>query len=44
MIVYHQNINQNLCNLLIKKFDELNSKNIISQKKIDDVRIFGFEK
>ena len=44
MIVYHQNINQNLCNLLIKKFDELNSKNIISQKKIDDVRIFGFER
>ena len=44
MIVYHDNIKSELCELIINKFDELNEKKIISQSFNDDIRIFGFEK
>ena len=44
MIIYHNNIKSELCDTIINKFDELNEKQIISQKTNDDIRIFGFEK
>ena len=44
MIVHHDNIKPELCELIIDKFDELNEQKIISQRTNDDIRIFGFEK
>jgi len=44
MIIYHNNLKNDVCKLIINKFDDLNQKQIISQKKNDDIRIFGFEK
>ena len=44
MIIYHDNIKSELCELIIDKFDELNEQQIISEKTNDDIRIFGFEK
>ena len=44
MIIYHDNIKSELCDIIINKFDELNEKKIISQSFKDDIRIFGFEK
>ena len=44
MIIYHNNLNEDVCKLIINKFDELNQKKIISSKTYDDIRIFGFEK
>jgi len=44
MIIHHDNIKSELCELIINKFDELNEKKIISQSFNDDIRIFGFEK
>jgi len=44
MIIHHDNIKSELCELIIDKFDELNEQQIISQRTNDDIRIFGFEK
>lgn len=44
MIIYHENLKSDVCELIINKFDELNEKQIVSVKKKDDVRIYGFEK
>ena len=44
MIIHHDNIKSELCEIIINKFDELNEKKIISQSSDDDIRIFGFEK
>ena len=44
MIIHHDNIKSELCELIINKFDELNEQQIISQRTNDDIRIFGFEK
>ena len=44
MIIYHKNIQDDLCKLIINKFDELNEKKIVSQRLNDDIRIFGFER
>ena len=44
MIIYHENLKYDVCELIINKFDELNNKKIVSQKTNDDIRIFGFEK
>ena len=44
MIIYHNNLKSDVCNLIINNFDELNKKKIFSTKKKDDIRIFGFEK
>ena len=44
MIVYHDNIKSELCELIVDKFDELNEQQIISERTNDDIRIFGFEK
>tara|TARA_B110001454_G_scaffold54637_1_gene53434 strand:+ start:85 stop:708 length:624 start_codon:yes stop_codon:yes gene_type:complete len=44
MIIYHNNLKDDVCKLIINKFDELNQKQIFSIKKNDDIRIFGFEK
>jgi hypothetical protein len=44
MISFHNNLQENVCNLIIDKFEELNKKKIISQKTNDDIRIIGFEK
>ena len=40
MIIHHDNIKSELCELIIDKFDELNEKQIISQSTNDDIRIF----
>jgi len=44
MIIYHDNLKYDVCELIINKFDELNNKQIFSKKTNDDIRIFGFEK
>ena len=44
MIIHHDNIKSELCELIIDKFDELNEQQIISERTNDDIRIFGFEK
>ena len=44
MIIFHNFLQKDICASIIKKFDELNDKNIVSQRKKDDVRVFGFEK
>ena len=44
MIIYHNNLKNDVCKLIINKFDELNNKKIFSIKADDDIRIFGFEK
>ena len=44
MIIHHDNIKSELCELIIDKFDELNEQQIISETTNDDIRIFGFEK
>ena len=44
MIIFHNFLQKDICDKIIKKFDELNNKNIVSQRKKDDIRIFGFEK
>jgi hypothetical protein len=44
MIIIHDNIKEELCNLIIDKFEELNENKIISQRTNDDIRILGFEK
>ena len=44
MIIYHNNINYDVCNNIINTFEELNKKKIVSQTLHDDIRIFGFEK
>ena len=44
MIIYHDNIKSELCELIVDKFDELNEQQIISERTNDDIRIFGFEK
>ena len=44
MIIFHDNLKKELCNLIIDKFEELNKNNIISQRMNDDIRILGFEK
>ena len=42
MIIYHNNLKDDVCKLIINKFDELNNKKIFSIKADDDIRIFGF--
>ena len=44
MIIFHNFLQKDICDKIIKKFDELNNKNIVRKKKKDDIRIFGFEK
>lgn len=44
MFIYHDILKPDLCNLIINKFEELNERNIFSEKKDDDIRIFGFER
>lgn len=44
MIIYHDNIKDDISKLIINKFDEFNEKKIVSQTTSDDIRIFGFEK
>ena len=33
MIIYHENLEYDVCNLIIDKFDELNKRQIFSTKK-----------
>ena len=44
MIIFHNFLHQDICDKIIKKFDQLNDNNIVSQRKKDDIRIFGFER
>jgi hypothetical protein len=43
MIIYHDNIKDDISKLIINKFDEFNEKKIVSQTTSDDIRIFGLE-
>ena len=44
MIIYHDRLKSDICDLIINKFEELNERNIFSEKNDDDIRIFGFER
>ena len=44
MIIFHKKLNNITCRQIIKKFEELNKKKIVSEVFSDDIRIFGFEK